>query len=45
MSDYTDRASKTFGFASDEFQVTADRLGVYLPVVRQILFYDMRCRY
>jgi hypothetical protein len=26
--------SQTFGFATEEFQVTADRLGVYLPVVR-----------
>jgi len=24
---------QTFGFATEEFQVTADRLGVYLPVV------------
>lgn len=23
---------QTFGFATDEYQVTADRLGVYLPV-------------
>lgn len=26
--------NQTFGFATEEFQVTADRLGVYLPVVR-----------
>lgn len=25
------RVSKTFGFATDEFEVTPDRLGVYLP--------------
>lgn len=24
---------QTFGFATEEFEVTADRLGVYLPVV------------
>jgi hypothetical protein len=26
----------TFGFATNEFEVTSDRLGVYLPVVRTI---------
>lgn len=24
---------QTFGFATEEFEVTAERLGVYLPVV------------
>jgi hypothetical protein len=27
---------QTFGFATEEFQVTTERLGVYLPTVRPI---------
>lgn len=29
---------QTFGFATEEFEVTQDRLGVYLPVVRLMIF-------
>ena len=29
-----EKEPQTFGFSTKEFEVTADRLGVYLPVVR-----------
>lgn len=32
ISDRASSLSQTFGFATEEFQVTPERLGVYLPV-------------